>query len=78
MLDPVCCLDQEVAAQRSYARTAIELLIKEIESSDKRPKETIEEFIQRMDKWSLTNRNTSFIFSVSRDTVQALYDDLYL
>lgn len=64
-------------AQVSYSRWAASTLIKELESHPKDPPLlVVEKFRDKMNEYSLLNRNTSYIFSVAYDVAQDIVDRL--
>lgn len=67
--------NKELFEQRCYSIWAAKELYYELAKNDDKPAETvIEEFIDRMDKYSCKNIETSFMFSVAKDTALDIYD----
>lgn len=65
--------------QQSYSRWAAEEILRCIqERGSKQPVTVIEEFANKMDKYSLANSNTSYIFSVGYDTAMDILDRFLL
>ena len=64
--------------QRSYARTAVTMVIDEVKNSSLPPELIVSQFIRRMDDYSTRNKANSFMFSVLHDTAQDLYDHVFL
>ncbi len=64
-------------AQKSYSKWAATELISELEKQpDSPPLITIENFMEKMDRYSCLNSKTSYIFSVARDVSEYIVDML--
>ena len=70
--DPDQGWNDGIIMQRSYAKSAVSELIKEVKESDTDPALVISEFIKRVDKRS------GLLFAVSYDIAVDLYDILFL
>ena len=67
----------ELFNQKVYTIWAIEELRKEVEKNkNESPILVIEDFIQKMDKYSCKNIKTSAIFSVARDVGMYVLDEM--
>lgn len=60
--------------QESYSRWAAEELMASLKKETTPPLILIEEFRDKMDKYSCLNPSTSFIFSVAKDTAECIID----
>ena len=70
---------KELFEQKTYAKWAIKEIIHEVWNSDKPILETVENFITRMNEYSMKDKKTSRIFSIAYDAAMDLYDQmLYL
>lgn len=64
--------------QRTYARSAALEAIRLVEESDRPPYEVMEWFLYRLDKYACSKHPYSFAFSISYDTVTAMFDEVFL
>ena len=70
---------KELFEQKTYAKWAIKEIIREVWNSNKPILETLEDFITRMNEYSMKDKKTSQIFSIAYDAAMDLYDQmLYL
>ena len=70
---------KELVEQKVYTKWAIKEIIREVYNSDKPILEIVENFITRMNKYSMKDKKTSHIFSIAYDAAMDLYDQmLYL
>ena len=70
---------KELFEQKTYAKWAIKEVIREVWNSNKPVLDTVENFITRMNKYSMKDKKTSHIFSIAYDAAMDLYDQmLYL
>ena len=70
---------KELFEQKVYTKWAIKEIIHEVWNSDKPILETVENFITRMNEYSMKDKKTSRIFSIAYDAAMDLYDQmLYL
>lgn len=61
---------------RVYRDVAIRELRELLRTSNKPAIQVVEEFIQRMDKYSCNNINTSWMFSIAKDVGMEVLDEL--
>ena len=70
---------KELFEQKVYTKWAIKEIIREVWNSNKPILETVENFITRMNEYSMKDKKTSHIFSIAYDAAMDLYDQmLYL
>lgn len=73
VLDPVHTrFDKDLLMQRSWSRTTVLYLIKEVENSDTDPALIVSEFIKSVD------RRSGMMFRVAYDVAVDLYDHIFL
>lgn len=66
---------KQVFLQETYSRWAAEEILKYIQENESRPPvAVVEEFKDRMNHYSLMNRNSSYIFSVAYDIAMDILD----
>lgn len=70
-------LKKQQFAQRSYSLWAAEEVLHYVKCrNDISPTAAVEEFIRMMDEYSCINPETSYLFSVAKDTALDIYDHL--
>jgi hypothetical protein len=75
--DPALCMRKDIFNQRSYSIWAAEEVLRAIQKNkDIQPIEVIENFIAKMDQYSLHKSNTSYIFSIAYDIAVDIADIL--
>ena len=70
--DPEYALSTEQLSYRSWSRTTVSYLIKEIQNSDTDPALIVSEFIKKVD------RRSGLSFRVAYDIAVDLYDHIFL
>ncbi len=70
--DPQLALSNEQLSYRSWSRTTVLYLIKEVEKTDTDPALIISEYIKKFD------RRSGLSFRVAYDTAVDLYDHIFL
>ena len=76
MTKPRWGLSRGCFEQRSYAKAAVEELMREIKESDAPPHVVIENFMQKMDDYACLNSHTSYMFSIAYDMAKYILDSL--
>ena len=75
--EPSCRLTKNWFKQKSYSRWAVNELIRSIkESKTVPPILVVEDFIRKMDAFSVRNTKASFMFSVAHDVAENILDIL--
>lgn len=75
--DPTLCMRKDMFNQRSYSIWAAEEVLRAIQKNkDIQPIEVVENFIAKMDQYSLQKPSTSYIFSIAYDIAVDIGDIL--
>lgn len=67
-------VEKQYFKQESYSRWAAYELIVRLKDRSKPPTMIVEDFIRTMDSYSCVSQDSSFIFSVAKDTAEYILD----